>query len=70
MASRNKKQRERMTNRAVLARERWRYIVERGNRGPGVYKKKEKEKGGIRFRIKRVREGRARWRNKGLRSDK
>ncbi len=30
-----------MTNRAVLAKERWRYIVERGNRGPGVYKEKK-----------------------------
>lgn len=57
MASRYEKRREKMTNRAVLAKERWRYIMERGNRGPGVYKEKEEEQGEIRFRNKRVREG-------------
>lgn len=40
-----------MTNKSVLAKERGRYIVKRGDRGPGVYKEEE-EKGGIRFRNK------------------
>ncbi len=48
---------ERMTNRAVLSKERGRYTVKRGNRGPGVYKEKEEERGRIRFKNKRVREG-------------
>lgn len=55
---------ERMTNRAVLSKERGRYTVKRGNGGPGVYKEKEEERGGIRFKNKQVREGRARWRTK------
>lgn len=64
------KSRGRMTNRTVLAEERGRYIVKRGNGGPGVYKEKQEENGGIRFRNKQAKEGQERWRNGGLRSDK
>lgn len=64
------KSRGRMTNRTVLAEERGRDIVRRGNEGPGGYKEKQIEKGGIRFRNKQAKEGQERWRNGGLRSDK
>lgn len=36
----------RVTNRAVLAKDRQRHIVKRGDGGPGVYQEEE-EKGGI-----------------------
>lgn len=59
-----------MTNRAALAQKEGGILQKRGNGGPGIHKEREGENGGIRFRHKRVREGRAGWRNVGLRSDK
>lgn len=43
---------ERMTNRAVLGIKIGGFIVKREKRGSGVYKKKEEQKEGIRFRNK------------------
>lgn len=54
-----------MTNRAVLAIVRGSYSVRTADGGPGVYKEEGEEKGGIQFREKRVREGKAGWRNWG-----
>lgn len=41
----------------VLAKEKGRYFVQRGDEGPGVDREEEEKKGGIRFRHKQVREG-------------